>query len=98
MSKNGSCLWGCNTKYNGIENQCTYTAGGNVNCKNDNYSETQYSWNGIDNRGQIVNIPGVCFQNCDKSIITNNKKFEEPILSIGSDSGKYTKFIMRDLF
>ena len=98
MSTNESCLWGCNNKQNNVINQCTYTAGGNINCKNETYDVSTYSSGGIDNRRNVVKIPGVCFQNCDQPSVLNNKKIEQPILSIGADSGKYTKFIMRDLF
>lgn len=95
MSTRDSCLWGCNNRINNKTQLCTYTAGGNMNCQNDIFDVSQYT-NNIDTRSKVVNIPGVCFQNCD--VPNNNKRFEQPILKIGSDSGKYTKFIMRDLF
>lgn len=92
MSTMDSCLWGCKN-FNNSKKECTFTVSGQIECNN-------IPWKGLDNKGQLVNIPGVCFNNCygQNELFDTRQRFEQKILVPGNDSGKFTKFIMRDMF
>ena len=92
MATKGSCTWACGNN-TGLTESCTYTVSGNLNCDKNN-------WNNINiqnSRSRLINMPGYCFGNCDQIPMRNNT-FEQKILEPGSDSSKFTKFIMRDMF